>query len=167
MMNKEVKVLSGVISLWLATTLFPALSYADTATASQSVRIIIPKIAMIDVSNTYTPLQLTFDPVTDAGDNFAEKTVTGFYDVTSNIGSLRLYGQTDIDLENKYNLVLKVHEARNYFAPLSTIPQQVSSQSRQAQFNQPLTYKAAPASPDKMISHGTIDVKIIYTLVEP
>jgi hypothetical protein len=164
MINK-MKILSATTGFCLISLLLPA--KADTATASQSLRLIIPKIAMIDVSNTYTPLQLTFDPVTDAGDNFATATATGFYDVTSNIGRLRLYGQTDIDLENKYNLVLQVHEARNYFAPLSTIPQEVSLQSRQAQFNQPLTYKAEPATPNKMIPHGTIDVKIIYTLIEP
>lgn len=156
-----------MISLVLTTALLPSLANADTATASQSIRIVIPKIAMIDVSNTREPLQLKFDPITDAGENFAEATVTGSYDVTSNIGRLRLYGQTDIDLESKYNLVLKVHEARNYFAPLSTSPQKVSNQNRQAQFDQPLTYKAAPASPNKMIPHGNIDVKIIYTLVEP
>lgn len=166
-MKTTVNILSGMISLCLGTVLLPASVQADTATASQSVRIIIPKVAMIDMSNTYTPLQLTFDPVADAGENFAEKTVTGFYDVTSNIGRLRLYGQTDIDLENKYNLTLKVHEARNFFATLSTTPKQVSSQNRQAQFDQPLTYKAAPASPDTMIPYGNIDVKIIYTLVEP
>lgn len=166
-MNTKAKILSGIVSLCLTTALLPALANADTATASQSVRIIIPKIAMIDVSNTHEPLQLKFNPVTDAGENFAETTVTGFYDVTSNIRGLNLYGQTDVDLENKYNLVLKVHEARNYFAPLSTNPQRISSQSYQAKSDQPLTYKASPASPNKMIPHGNIDVKIIYTLVEP
>ena len=165
-MNKKEK-LSRLTALSFVVMLAPALVKADTATASQSVRIIIPKIAMIDVSNTSEPLKLAFDPVTDAGDNFAATTVTGFYDVTSNIRRLKLFGQTDIDLESKYNLVLKVHEARNFFATLSTTPKQVSSQNRQAQFNQPLTYKAEPASPNQMISHGTIDVKIIYTLVEP
>lgn len=166
-MNINVKKLSNKICLCLVSVLLPVLAKADTATASQSIRIIIPKVAMIDVSNTYTPLQLTFDPVSDAGNNFSTATVTGSYDVTSNIARLRLYGQTDVDLENKYNLVLKVHEARNFFATLSTSPQQISSQSRQAQINQPLTYEAAPASPNKTIPHGTIDVKIIYTLVEP
>ncbi|PID46472.1 MAG: hypothetical protein CSB47_03840 [Proteobacteria bacterium] len=157
--------LSAFTGLCLMFTLLPV--QADTATASQTVRLIIPKIAMIDVSNTHTPLQLTFDPITDAGDNFATATTTGFYDVTSNIPKLRLYGQTDIDLEDQYNLTLKVHEAAGHYAPLSTTPRKISTQSRQAQVEQPLTYKAAPAIPSKMISHGDIDVKIIYTLVEP
>lgn len=156
-----------MVSLCLTTALLPALANADTATASQSVRIIIPKIAMIDVSNTREPLQLKFDPITDAGENFAEATATGLYDVTSNISRLRLYGQTDIDLENKYNLTLKVNEVSNTFVALSTTARKVSTQGHQAQFDQPLAYKASPASPNKMIPHGNIDVKIIYTLVEP
>lgn len=164
-MKNQITNVSVITGLCLMVTLLPA--QADTATASQKIRLIIPKIAMIDVSNTHTPLQIAFEPVTDAGDNFTTTTATGFYDVTSNIGRLRLYGQTDIDLEKQYNLTLQVHEARGYYAPLSTTPEQVSVQSRQAQFNQPLTYRAAPASPNAMIPHGDIDVNIIYTLVEP
>jgi len=58
------------------------LSYADTATASQSIRIIIPKLALIDVNNTSTPLEISFDPIVDAGDNFKKATATSYYDIT-------------------------------------------------------------------------------------
>ena len=123
---------------------------------------------MIDVDNTHAPLQISFDPITDAGDNFSTTTVTGYYDVTSNIRGLKLYGKTDINLKNLYNLQLEVMEVPTTgYKTLTTTSKRVSTQSRQAQHNQPLFYKASPASPNKTIPYGNIDVIITYTLVEP
>lgn len=153
--------------IFFCTLFYPLNVYADTATATQQVRIIIPKIALIDVSNTHKPLQIHFDPITNSGDNFSTATAIGTYDITSNISKLRLYGQTNIDLKNKHNLTLKVHEARSIYKTLTTSAQQVSLQSSQAQTNQPLTYQASPAFPNTTIPHGNINVTVTYTLVEP
>ena len=150
-----------------STAFYPALLFADSDTATQQVRIIIPKIAMIDVDNTHAPLQISFDPITDAGDNFSTATVTGRYDVTSNISGLKLYGKTDINLESHYNLKLEVNEAGSFYRKLTTTSKRVSTQRQQAQHNQPLFYKASPVSPNKTIPYGNIDVTITYTLVEP
>ncbi len=146
---------------------FATEAFADSDTATQQVRIIIPKIAIIDVDNTYTPLQITFDPVTDAGDNFSMVTATGYYDVTSNIRKLKLYGKTNIDLQSLYNLKLEVNEAGNFYRTLTTTSEKVSNQNRQAQKNQPLYYRASPVSPNRAIPYGNINVTITYTLVEP
>jgi len=159
--------IAQLIGIMVGITFYPTVVFADTATATQQVRIIIPKIALIDVDNTYAPLQINFDPITDAGDNFAAATVTGRYDVTSNIRKLKLYAKTDIDLENQYNLKLEVNEAGSFYRTLTTTPQKVSNQNRQAKKDQPLFYRASPAFADKTIPHGNIDVTITYTLVEP
>lgn len=152
----------------LSFTLFFSTSlYADSDTATQQVRIMIPKIAIIDVDNTYAPLQITFDPIRNAGDNFSTTTAIGRYDVTSNIRGLKLYGKTDIDLQSKYNLKLEVNEALSFYRELTTSSQKVSNQNRQAQKDQPLFYRASPVSPNKTIPYGNVDVTITYTLVEP
>lgn len=156
-----------LISIIFSVVFYPTVILADTATATQQVRIIIPKMAMIDVNNTHAPLQITFDPMTDAGDNFSTTTVTGYYDVTSNIRGLMLYAKTDIDLQNNYNLKLEVNEALSFYRELTTTSQKVSTQSRQAQHDQPLYYKASPVSSNKTIPYGNINVVITYTLVEP
>jgi len=143
------------------------LSYADTATASQSIRIIIPKLALIDVDNTTTPLQINFDPIADAGDNFKQVTASSYYDVTSNISGLMLYAKTNKHLKKDYNLTLKVHEAYSRYVALSPTAKRVSTQGRQAQINQELKFKLSPTFADKTIPYGNIDVVITYTLVEP
>jgi len=158
----------ALIGAIFSVVFYPTVVFADTDTATQQVRIIIPKMAMIDVDNTYAPLQITFDPMTDAGDNFSTTTVTGYYDVTSNIRKLKLYAKTDVDLQNNYNLKLEVMEVSSTgYKILTTTPQKVSNQNRQAQHNQPLYYKASPVSPNKTIPYGNINVIITYTLVEP
>jgi len=159
--------MTQLICIIFSVILFSTEIFADTDTATQQVRIIIPKIAIIDVDNTHAPLQINFDPMTDAGDNFSTVTVTGHYDVTSNIRGLKLYGKTDIDLKSLYNLQLEVNEAGSYYLPLSTTSQKVSNQNRQARKNQPLNYRARPALSNKAISYGNINVVITYTLVEP
>ena len=143
------------------------LSYADTATASQRIHIIIPKVALIDVNNTSTPLEISFDPIVDAGDNFKKATATSYYDVTSNILGLKLYAKTNKNLKENYNLKLKVNESGRKYKTLSTTARRVSTQGRQAQKNQKLKFKLTPAFADKTIPYGNIDVTITYTLVEP
>ena len=161
------KLMIQLVYVIISFPLFSTTIFADSDTATQQVRIIIPKIAIIDVDNTHAPLQINFDPMTDAGDNFSTATVTGRYDVTSNIRKLKLYGKTDIDLKNLYNLQLEVNEVGSYYLALSTTSQKVSNQNRQAQKNQPLYYRASPALSNKTIPYGNINVVITYTLVEP
>jgi hypothetical protein len=152
--------------IFFIAVFFCRLSFADTASATQHLSIIIPKIALIDVANTLEPLQITLDPMVDAGDNFAEKTVIAYYDVTSNIQRLRLYAKTDIDLINQYNISLKVNEVGSAYTQLETINKKVSFQGKQAQIHQELKYKIKPIATHKTIPHGNVDVNIIYTLVE-
>jgi hypothetical protein len=152
--------------IFFIAVFFCRFSYADTASATQHLSIIIPKIALIDVGNTIEPIQITLEPMTDAGENFTEKTVMGYYDVTSNIQQLRLYAKTNIDLMNQYNISLKVNEVGSSYTELETINKKVSFQGKQAQIGQELKYKIKPIAAHKTIPHGTIDVNIIYTLVE-
>jgi len=160
--------IAQLIAIMVGITFYPTNLFADTATATQQVRIIIPKIALIDVDNTHAPLQINFNPMTDAGDNFSTVEVTGHYDVTSNIRRLRLYGKTDTNLESNYNLKLEVMEVPSAgYQTLTTTSQWVSNQNRQAQKDQPLFYRVSPAFSNKTIPYGDIDVTITYTLVEP
>lgn len=152
--------------LFFIMTLLSPLSYADTASATQHVRIIIPKIAMIDVNNTAKPLHVTLKPMTEAGDNFAEQTFISYYDVTSNIRRLNLYAQSDKDLVKDYNISLKVHEWRSIYSQIGPVAKKVSYQGEQAQKDQPLSYKIKPADATKTIPHGNIEMKLTYTLVE-
>lgn len=147
--------------------LSPVSINADTATSTQQLRIITPKVAIIDINNSGVPLQMEFNPIAEAGKNFLTATVTGYYDVTSNIPGLKLYAQTDINLAKSYNLKLEVKEGQSFYQNLSTSAQKVSSQDFQTQTKQPLKYKASPVDPLKAISHGKVDVKITYTLVAP
>ncbi len=152
----------------LISLLYTEASFAESATATQTIEIVIPKIALIDTDNTKKPIKMVFNPINNAGDNFATTKVTGFYDVTSNIPRLRLYAQTDSDLKENYNLSLKVLETKTSgYQVLGTDPVKVSTQGQQAQKMQPLYYQASPASPNQTIPYGDINVKVTYTLVEP
>ena len=143
-------------------------AFSDTAIANQSIKIIIPKVALIDTGKADEILTMSFNPMTTAGDNFNPIEATGSYDVTSNIPRLRLYAQTDVDLKSNYNLLLKVKETdTDGFKELSTTAQRVSTQGKQAQTDQALSYQASPVSPNKTIPYGDINVKVTYTLVEP
>lgn len=163
-----IKLLTSKITWVLFSTIvFPSLLQADSDTTTQQLRIIIPKIALIDTNNTHVPLQITFNSMTDAGDNFSTTSAIGYYDVTSNIRKLRLYGKTDIDLVSSYNLKLEVNEVGSFYRELTTSSQRVSNQNRQAQKDQPLYYRASPAVSNKTIPYGNINVIVTYTLVEP
>ena len=157
------------MKLWVgcAALLLSASTFSAEDTTTQPLRVIIPKIALIDVDNTNVPLVINFNPMTDAGDNFATITATSRYDVTSNILGLQLHGKTDIDLANTYNLKLEVNESGSFYRELTTTAQRVSTQSRQAQKNQALNYRASPAVNNKTIPYGSINVTVTYTLVEP
>lgn len=160
--QNTIKLALSYCALLLAAPAFP-----DEDTATQQLRVIIPKVALIDVSNSDTPFVISFDPITEAGNNFSTATATSTYDVTSNIGALRLYAKTDIDLQSTYNLKLEVNEVGSSFLELTTTAQRVSTQGRQAQKSQPLEYKASPAVSNETIPYGDIDVTVTYTLVEP
>jgi len=142
-------------------------TYADTASASQQIRIIIPKVALIDVDNTTAPLEISFTPMTDAGDNFSKATTVSYYDVSSNIAGLKLYAKINKNLKKKYNLHLKVNESGKKYKNLTKESKKISSQGRQAQVNQELKYKIVPAFANRTIPYGNINVTITYTLVEP
>lgn len=156
-------IFSSIIVLFYSSN-----TLADTATATQSIRIVIPKVALIDTDNTDKPLSINFNPISDAGNNFTTVNTTGTYSVTSNIPRLRLYAQTDKNLADDYNLQLKVKETkRDGFKSLSTTAQRISTQGKQKQSGQLLYYQAQPISPNKTIPYGDINVKVTYTLVEP
>lgn len=81
-----------VISALLASNL----AFADTAGDTQTVSVTVPSIKLLDIkaaSGTSTSadeadaLSFTLTAPTAAGDNFANATTGGFYDVTSNVAS--------------------------------------------------------------------------------
>ena len=154
-------------SIFLLTSLCIAPSYADTATASQHLRIIIPKIALIDTDNTHTPLIIAFDPMTEAGDNFTPATASSSYDVTSNISGLKLYGKINTDLKSNYNLVFQVNARSSIYKELTTNNKRIITVKQLAKMGKTLNYKASVAQPDKTIPYGDINVTVTYTLVEP
>ena len=159
----------GKISLTISaiTLLCATTSYADTATASQHLRVIIPKIALLDTSNTHTTLQLTFDPVIEAGNNFTTATANSHYDVSSNIDTLRLYARINKNLESNYNMTLKVNARSTTLKTLTTTNKRIINIKEQKTTGKKLNYVASPTFPNRMIPYGDIDVTVIYTLVEP
>lgn len=155
------------LTIFSITLLCATTSHADTATTSQHLRIIIPKIALLDTSNTHTTLQLTFDPVIEAGNNFTTATANSHFDVSSNIDTLRLYARINKNLESNYNMTLKVNARSTILKTLTTTNKRIINIKEQQKAGKKLTYVANPTFPNKMIPYGDIDVTVIYTLVEP
>ncbi len=155
-----------VVTFLLAILYMPS-SHADTATATQHLRIIIPQIALIDTDNTYTPLTLIFDPMTEAGDNFPVATATGLYDVSSNIKRLRLHAKINKDLESDYNLTLQVNATGSAYKKLTVSNKRIATLRQLVKTNKSLNYEASATFANKTIPYGDIDVTVTYTLVEP
>ncbi len=153
--------------IMLFCIVYPISAYADTATAAQTLRIIIPKIALLDTNNTHTPLEIVFDPMTEAGANFPQATASSFYDVSSNIKKLKLYAKINKNLKNDYNLFLRVNAKGTTFKKLTLTNKSLTTLGRLIKSDKTLNYKASPAFSNKTIPYGNIDVVVTYTLVEP
>ncbi|MEE9350855.1 MAG: hypothetical protein V3U78_01240 [Thiotrichaceae bacterium] len=157
---------SNIITFFLMIASM-ASSYADTATATQHLRVIIPQVALIDTENTHIPLTMTFTPMTEAGNNFPVATATGLYDVSSNINKLRLYGKINQNLESNYNLILKVNATGSTYKELTTSTKRIITIGKRIKTDKTFNYEASVALANKTVPYGDIDVIITYTLVEP
>ena len=153
--------------LILLASLYSASSHAAIASATQHLRLIIPKVALIDTNNTHTPLVLSFDPIIEAGGNFPVATASSAYDISSNVRKLRLYAKINKDLKNDYNLVLRLNARSNTFKELTPTDKYIYTTSAQVRTDKKLNFEAAPAFTNKTIPHGNINVTVTYTLVEP
>lgn len=154
----------------ILSIIYSGSSIADSATATQTIEIIIPKVALIDTSSSQKSIAMAFDPIGNAGNNFATADAVGIFDVTSNISRLKLYAHTDKNLKSNYNLSLKVKETNGFgggFKELGAQAVKISTLGKQAQKKQRLYYEASPASSNQTIPYGDINVKVTYTLVEP
>jgi len=148
-----------VIFLLLFLLLFSITdSLAGSATARQTVALYVEEVALISVGQDLT---ITLDTITNAGDNFTEKSETSTYAITSTVVS----GQTR-QVEVRLSQALSDLQLRIQMGGqeviLTTIAQTVLSGIGNMATTGQIIYTLIPTA--AMVDYGERTVTVSYTL---
>jgi hypothetical protein len=148
------------------------LSYADTATDTQTLSLTVPLVALIDVDTTNSPT-FEFIAPANAGDGFDNginiSNEISPLAISSNMQYAKLKAHTDIDL-SQYNIKLTakatVPGKSTAKKPLSTTDTELSAVGMIATNTATITLDADTTTGGSMIPYGVYTANIIYTLTQ-
>ncbi len=135
-------------------------TFAGSATATQTVALYVEEVALISVGHDLT---ITLDTITNAGDNFTEKSETSTYAITSTVVS----GQTR-QLEVRLSQALTDLQLRIQMGGqeviLTTIAQTILSGIGNMATAGQIIYTLIPTA--AMVDYGERTVTVNYTLTD-
>jgi hypothetical protein len=164
------KTASAMRPLLLTLLVSSHLSYADTATDTQTLSLTVPLVALIDVENI-SP-SFTFTAPTEAGQGFTGATTPldnkPHISISSNNANAKLEAHTDKDL-SLYNLQLEISDIDDlpgFDKPLSNTPTTLTTIGMMKTSTARIKIAARGTSNGSMIPYGDYTTDIIYTLTQ-
>ncbi|MGB5600559.1 MAG: hypothetical protein WBM66_17685 [Thiothrix litoralis] len=144
---------------------------ADSATATQTLSLTVPLVALIDVENINP--SFTFEAPTNAGQGFTGSTTPlnnkPFIAISSNNNMAKLQAQTDVDL-SVYNLQLEISDIdgfpTGFDKPLSNSPTTLTTIGMMKTSTAKIKLAARGTSTGTMIPYGSYPVQVTYTLTQ-